>query len=94
MISDLWNCSKTGHQKYRMLFFSTFTWKKFEIYLEKDSGRSNVFIISKHQSSPSNKFYDRNQTLQAEAISNIVHIDWPDWLAPYQFFVAINYICD
>jgi len=39
------------------------------------SGRSNVFIISKRQSSLNNKVYDRNQTLQAEAISNIVRID-------------------
>jgi len=35
--------------------------------------------ISKRQSSLSNKFYDRNRTLQAEAISDIVRIDWPDW---------------
>jgi len=47
----------------------------FENLLEKLSGRSNVFIISKRQSSPSNKFYDRNQRLQAEAISDIVRID-------------------
>ena len=32
--------------------------------LKEVSGRSNVFIISKHQSSLSTKFYDRNQTLQ------------------------------
>jgi len=62
--------------------------------LEKVSGRSNVFIISKRQSSLSNKFYDRNQTLQAEVISDIVRIDWPDWLALYQFFIVINYISD
>jgi len=43
--------------------------------LEKLSGRFNVFIISKRQSSLSNKFYNRNRTLQAEAISNIVRID-------------------
>ena len=60
--------------------------------MEKVSGRSNVFIISKRQSSLSNKFYDRNQTLQAEVISDIVRIDWPDWLALYQFFIVINYI--
>ena len=47
----------------------------FENFLEKSSGRSNVFIISKYQSSLSNKFYDKNQTLQAEAISNTVRID-------------------
>ena len=58
------------------------------------SGRSNVFIISKRQSSLNNKVYDRNQTLQAEAISNIVRIDWPDWIALYEFFIVINYICD
>jgi len=52
--------------------------KSFEFFLEKASGRSNVFIISKCQSSLSNKFYDRNQTLQAEAISIIVRIDGPD----------------
>ena len=61
--------------------------------LKKVAGRSNVFIISERQSSLGNKFYDRNQTL-AEAIFNIVGIDWPDWLALYQFFIAINYICD
>ena len=33
--------------------------------MEKLSGRSNVFIISKRQSSLSNKFYHRKQTLQA-----------------------------
>jgi len=43
--------------------------------LRKVSERSNVFIISERQSSLSNKFYDRNQMLQAEAISNIVGID-------------------
>ena len=32
--------------------------------------------------------------LQAETISNIVRIDWPDWLALYQFLKVINYICD
>ena len=51
--------------------------------MEKVSGRSNVFIISKRQSSLSNKFYDRSQTLQAEAIYYIVRIDWPDWLVLY-----------
>ena len=57
--------------------------------MEKLSGRYNVFIISKRQSSFNNKFYDRNQTLQAEAISDIVRIDWPDWLVLYQFFIVI-----
>jgi len=47
----------------------------FENFLEKASGRSNVFIVSKCQFSLSNKFYDRNQTLQAEEISDIVRID-------------------
>jgi len=42
---------------------------------EKLSGRFNVFIISKGQSSLSIKFYNRNQTLQAEAISDIARID-------------------
>jgi len=41
-----------------------------------------------------NKFYDRNQTLQAEAISDIVRIDLSDWLVLYHFFIMINYICD
>jgi len=58
--------------------------------LEKLSGWSNVIIISKRQPSFSNKFYDRNQTLQVEAISSIVRIDWTDWLVLYQFFVVIN----
>jgi len=49
--------------------------KGYENFLEKLSGRSKVFIIFKRQSSLSNKFYDRNQTLQAEAISNIFRID-------------------
>jgi len=49
--------------------------KSFENLLENVSGRSNAFIISKHQSSLSNKFYDRNQMLQTEAISSIVRID-------------------
>ena len=62
--------------------------------MEKFSGLSNVSIISKRQSSLSNKFYDRNQTLQAEAIYDTVRIDWPDWLVLYQFFIVINYICD
>jgi len=47
----------------------------FENFLEKASGRSNVFIISKWHTSLSNKFYGSNQTLQAEAISDIVRID-------------------
>jgi len=49
--------------------------KSFKNFLEKAFGRSNIFIISKCQSSVSNKFYERNQTLQAEAISSIVRID-------------------
>jgi len=49
--------------------------KSFENFFEKLFGRSNVFIISKRQSSLSNKFCDRNQRLQAEAISDIVRID-------------------
>jgi len=49
--------------------------KSFENILEKLSGRFNVFIISKRQSSLINKFYDRNQTLKAEVISDIVRID-------------------
>jgi len=43
--------------------------------LEKLSGRSNVFSISKRQFSLSNKFYDRHHTLQAEAISDVARID-------------------
>jgi len=54
--------------------------------LETLSGRSNVLIISERQSSVSNKFYGRNQTLQAEAISDVVRTDWPDWI--YQFVVV------
>jgi len=49
--------------------------KSFENFWEKVSGRSIVHIISKRQSSLSNKFYDRNQTLQAEPISDFVRID-------------------
>jgi len=49
--------------------------KSLENFLEELSERSNVFIISKRQFSLSNKFYDRNQTLQAEAVSIIVRID-------------------
>jgi len=49
--------------------------KSFENFLEKLSGRSNVFTISKRQFLLSNKFYDSNQTLQAEAISDIIRID-------------------
>jgi len=96
MISDLWNSCKIGHQKHRCIasFFEILFKKSFENFLKKLSGRSNVFIISKRHSSLSNKFYDRNQTLQAEAISNIVHIDWSEWLAVHQFFIVISYICD
>jgi len=57
-------------------FFQYLLEKSFENFLEKLSGRSYVFIISNGQSSFSNKFYDRNQTLQAESISDIVRIDW------------------
>ena len=63
-------------------------------FLEKLSGRSNVFIISKRQSWLSNEFYDRNQSLQAAAISDIVRIEWPDWLVQYQLFTVITYIYD
>jgi len=49
--------------------------KALKIFFEKILGLSNIFIISKRQSSLSNKFYDRNQTLQEEAISDIVRID-------------------
>jgi len=49
--------------------------KSVEDIFEKRFGRSNVFIISKRKSKLSNKFYDRNQTLQEEAIFDIVRID-------------------
>ena len=40
-------------------------WKNFLNFIKKVSGRSIVFIISsKPRSSISNKFHDRNQTLQ------------------------------
>jgi len=78
-ISDLWNCCKISREKHRISFFKYLLEKSFQNVLEKFSGRSNVFIISKRQFSLSNKFYDRNQTLQVEAISDIVRIDWPDW---------------
>jgi len=42
-----------------------------EKILEKISGRSNIFIISKRQYSLGNTFYDGNQTLKAEAILNM-----------------------
>ena len=87
MISDLWNFCKTGHQKH-LLFLKFCLRKILKIFLENVSERSNIFIISERQSSLSNKFYDRNQTLQAEAIVTIVRIDWPTWLALYQFFIA------
>jgi len=56
------------------LFFEVLLEKSFENFLNNLSERSNIFIISERQSSLSNKFYDRNQTLQAEAISNIFRI--------------------
>jgi len=54
------------------LLFLIWLEKSLEIFLKEASGRSYVF--SKRQSSLNNKFSDRNQTLQAEAISNIVRI--------------------
>jgi len=57
------------------LLFFYICFKKVLKILEKLFGRSNVFIISKRQSSLSNKFCDRNQSLQAEAISDIDRID-------------------
>ena len=62
--------------------------------MKKASRQSNDFIICKRQSSASNKFYDRNQMLQTKVIFSIVRIIWPEWLALYQFFIVINYICD
>jgi len=62
----------------RSIAFSFFKYqldKSFENFLEKLSGRSNVFIISKRQSSLSNKLYDGNDMLRAEAISDIARID-------------------
>jgi len=56
------------------LFFEVLLENSFENFLNNLSERSNIFIISERQSSLSNKFYDRNQTLQAEAISNIFRI--------------------
>jgi len=47
----------------------------FEILLEKVSGRSNIFIISKRHSSLRKKFYDRKQALQAETIYDIIRTD-------------------
>jgi len=50
--------------------------KSFENILENFLGNPTVSSSSNaRQSSLSNKFYDRNQTLQAEAISDIVRID-------------------
>jgi len=84
MIRDLWDCCTTCHQKHRIYFFLKCCLEKvLKIFLENVSGRSNVFIISKRQSWLNNNFYDRKQTLQAEAISDIVRIDWADYLAPY-----------
>ena len=95
MVSDLWNCCKIGRQKQRKFFFLKLCLNKdLKKFLKKLSGRSNVFIISKFQSSLSNKFYDRSQTLQTEAIFIVFRIYWPDWLALYQFFIVISYICD
>jgi len=65
--------------------------KSFEIlFWKKVSGPSNAFIISKRQSSLSNKFYNQNQTLQAVATSNIVRIGRRALQALYQFFIVIN----
>jgi len=58
-----------------LLFFEIVLETVLKIFLKKLSGRFNVFIISKRQSSLRNKFYDRNHRLHAEAISNIVGID-------------------
>jgi len=69
MVSDLRNCCKTSSQKQRILFFEYLLDKSFEHFLEnrlqrfrhlQRFHRFNVFIISKHHSSLSNKFYDRN----------------------------------
>jgi len=54
------------------LLFSILLEKSLKNFFENVSGRSNVFIISKRQSSLSNTFYHRSQTLQAEAMFNIV----------------------
>jgi len=43
---------------------SHFLFLKFS--LKKVSAQPNVFIISRHQTSLSNKFYNRNQTLQKQ----------------------------
>jgi len=51
-----------------LLCFRILLEKILKIVLEKISGRSNVFIISKRQSSLSSTFYDGKQTLQAEEI--------------------------
>jgi len=51
-----------------LLCFGILLEKILKIVLEKISGRSNVFIISKRQSSLSSTFYDGKQTLQAEEI--------------------------
>jgi len=56
-------------------FFQYLLEKNSKNFLEKLFGQSNVSIISKCRSSLSNKFYDRNQTLQTEAISDFVSID-------------------
>ena len=76
------------------LLFLIFAWKKLWKNFGKTFGQSNIFVISKRQSSLSNKFYDKNQTLQAEAISDIFRIDLSDWLILYQFFIVINYVYD
>jgi len=44
-------------------------------FLTKPSGRSNVSIISKRQSSLSNEFYNRNQTLQKRFPISLAFID-------------------
>jgi len=58
-----------------LLFLKFCLKNSFEIFFGNVSGQSNVSNISKRQSSLNNNFYDRNQTFQAETISNIVRID-------------------
>jgi len=62
--------NQTSH--FLFLFISL---KKFQNLFVKIFWPIQRFIMSKRQSSLRNIFYDRNQTLQAEVISDIVGID-------------------
>ena len=87
MFSVLWDCCKTGPQKH-CIFFKFGLKKVLKIFWKKVLGYWTFSSSLNASSISAINFTTESKTLRAEAISNIVRVDWGDWLALYQFFMV------